>query len=745
MLHNDWVSWWLETGFGKKGHIPWDAKHQSSTWDAFHQVTHSSDGAAKVMCKRCGQILEHPNFARITKDGNKQRQGTSTMKNHLISAGCVRASLGERSNITRFLQPKNMPIADGFSQEKWERELLTLLTVARLPFRLIEHPTFHRLVQMAQSAPKIPEIPSAKTIRRRLQSSVQQQQQQEDILRTLPDDTKISIALDCWTSPFTQAFMAITGYFIDKDWQYREVLLGFEPLHGSHSGANLSSILLDILLKHKIEDRVFAITTDNASNNQTLVDTLQQAISEDTTLIRVPCLAHVIQLSLNELLGHIKACPQNESTETQWTEQRSQSARANITKEDIANTLSNIRNLAIYVNASPQRRETFYNLQGETTKPMPLQDVKTRWNSTFLMLRRAKRLRSFFQPFCDEYERPDMVLDDEEWRQVDYLLFITQPFFDFTVELSKTRDATTYHVFLIYNKLFEHLELSITQLTRKRTTWKRQMLQALQAARKKLDEYFSETDNVRGHLYAITTMLAPANKFQFFQTDDWDDRWRTTYRKSLENHLIVYKDRLAQQPTSPLSLSSGGGISRLDSMVKPKRPRCEVASDELSQYLDSDISPLVFWRENTHRFPTLAALAQDVLSVPATGAGVERLFNTARDICHYSRGRLSATTIQELMMFLCTSKFEIAEEQAEFLQEFFTRDEIEASKEEKESTPNTVSVDPISDTEEEQTHEEGEKEIQGGGDIEVVINHDDDPPLPSNQEESTQIRASPNF
>jgi hypothetical protein len=23
MLYNDWVSWWLETGFGKKGYIPY--------------------------------------------------------------------------------------------------------------------------------------------------------------------------------------------------------------------------------------------------------------------------------------------------------------------------------------------------------------------------------------------------------------------------------------------------------------------------------------------------------------------------------------------------------------------------------------------------------------------------------------------------------------------------------------------------------------------------------------------------
>lgn len=136
--------------------------------------------------------------------------------------------------------------------------------------------------------------------------------------------------------------MAITGYFIDADWRYREVLLGFEPLHGSHTGVNLSVVLLDILKQHKIEDRVFAITTDNASNNQTMVDALQESMSKDVTLIRVPCLAHVIQLSLNELLGYIKACPLNESTETRWNEQRSQSTRANSGKLDIAYTLSKV-------------------------------------------------------------------------------------------------------------------------------------------------------------------------------------------------------------------------------------------------------------------------------------------------------------------------------------------------------------------------------------------------------------------
>lgn len=209
------------------------------------------------------------------------------------------------------------------------------------------------------------------------------------------------------------------------------------------------------------------------------------------------------------------------------------------------------------------------------------------------MLRRAKRLRLIFQHFCDEYERADMALSNEEWRQVDYLLFLTQPFFDFTVELSKTRDATTHHVFLIYNKLFEHLEKSISQLTRKRTSWKRQMLQALQASRKKLDQYYSETDNVRGHLYAISTMLDPINKFQFFQTDDWDDDWRAIYRQSLEDHLSPYKERLNLQPNSSKAPSSIGSQSRLASMLKPNRPHLAVSGDEITQYLDSGMSSLL--------------------------------------------------------------------------------------------------------------------------------------------------------
>ncbi|KGO51221.1 hypothetical protein PEX1_030960 [Penicillium expansum] len=137
-------------------------------------------------------------------------------------------------------------------------------------------------------------------------------------------------------------------------------------------------------------------------------------------------------------------------------------------------------------------------------------------------------------------------------------------------------------------------------------------------------------------------------------------------------------------------------LSRHKSQAKP-------VGDEATQYLDGDpidTEPLQFWKEHQGHFPTIAALIRDILSIPVTSAGVERLFNTARDICHYRRGRMKSETIEELIMFLCTSRFDIKEREAKELERFFSLNEIEAAKEEKDDRLDDIEIDPISDTEE---------------------------------------------
>lgn len=92
-------------------------------------------------------------------------------------------------------------------------------------------------------------------------------------------------------------------------------------------------------------------------------------------------------------------------------------------------------------------------------------------------------------------------------------------------------------------------------------------------------------------------------------------------------------------------------------------------------------------------------------------------------------------------MFLCTSKFDMEEEQFAFLKEFSSRDEIEAVNEEREDTPDQFDLDPISDNEEQDTKEQrGDEDTQHAIISEqAVISDDEVNLLPAPREE---LRAS---
>ncbi|KAG0156960.1 hypothetical protein PDIDSM_4143 [Penicillium digitatum] len=427
------------------------------------------------------------------------------------------------------------------------------------------------------------------------------------------------------------------------------------------------SVLIETLVEHNIEDKVFGLTTDNASNNKTLATALQQALSDDTIITRIPCLAHVIQLSLNQLLARIKAVPLNESAETRWTEKQSRLAQENAKQSQISSTLNKVRYLAIYVNASPQRRETFYNLQTTNIKIVPIQDVKTRWNSTFLMLRRAKRLRAIFSLFCTEYDCEEMLLSEQEWRQIDYLLCITEPFFDYTTQLSKTRDVTAHYVFKIYNKLFDHLERSQAQLRRKR-----------------LDEYYSQADDLRGNIYAISTMLAPVNKFKFFLSSDWDQKWRDTYRLAFEQALVPYQAQVRISSDLQSSLTIAHPSSRLEEMLDGRIYNHE---------------PLLM--KSVNILTAILFLLGRLLSGKSTRLAFRPLLPLREIHSHFQQ------LAQELNASLIPLEIFVT----------IVVDELEAAKEEREEKLSEIEVDPISDTEE----QEDELEDKPGDAIEVVI------------------------
>ena len=61
-------------------------------------------------------------------------------------------------------------------------------------------------------------------------------------------------------------------------------------------------------------------------------------------------------------------------------------------------------------------------------------------------------------------------------------------------------------------------------------------------------------------------------------------------------------------------------------------------------------------------FFIFARIIRDLLIIPAVGIGVERLFNSFRDICYYRKRRLNPDTIRLLIIKLCITRFELAED-----------------------------------------------------------------------------------
>ena len=84
------------------------------------------------------------------------------------------------------------------------------------------------------------------------------------------------------------------------------------------------------------------ITTDNVSNNGTLLGSLQEAIDSlelprSIPVIRILYITYVIQLSLNVLLSQIDANPRNEREEIEWTEREYIARQENRTIVDTLN------------------------------------------------------------------------------------------------------------------------------------------------------------------------------------------------------------------------------------------------------------------------------------------------------------------------------------------------------------------------------------------------------------------------
>ncbi|MBW0547074.1 hypothetical protein O181_086789, partial [Austropuccinia psidii MF-1] len=73
----------------------------------------------------------------------------------------------------------------------------------------------------------------------------------------------VSFTTNTWTSPNMKGYMAVTGHFINQDFNIFSILLGLTEIQGDHSGTSLAEEFWQILERYNLENYIVSITTDN--------------------------------------------------------------------------------------------------------------------------------------------------------------------------------------------------------------------------------------------------------------------------------------------------------------------------------------------------------------------------------------------------------------------------------------------------------------------------------------------------
>jgi hypothetical protein len=184
-----------------------------------------------------------------------------------------------------------------------------------------------------------------------------------------------------------------------------------------------------------------------------------------------------------------------------------------------------------------------------------IQDVKTRWSATVIMLVRAYKLKDVCDHYTKAYSEAKMLnLNPTEWKQIEYLIECTKPFAFFTSIVSTTKEPTIGLVYLVYQLVFDYLEKTLFHLEQKAKCqdreWAGPMHLGCVSAKEKLKKYYDLSYGDLGSLYAIGSLLTPGIKCADFQKDpgmqvddqDWIQIYKGHFRRCYEDQGYAARD-----------------------------------------------------------------------------------------------------------------------------------------------------------------------------------------------------------
>lgn len=438
----------------------------------------------------------------------------------------------------------------------------------------------------------------------------------------------VSLTTDGWSSTATQSFVTHTVHFINDEWQLVNGVLETAIFKGSHTAEKLAECTQQVVQRFGIKrEQVVAVSHDEAANMVAAARILTEEESWESNV----CMAHRLQTAI----------------------------RHGLDLDVVSKLLARGRRLVSHFKHSCIAAEALESkqtqLNASQTPLKVIQDVPTRWNSSFYMLRRLLQLRvALIAVLCDPSVTPkqadrDLLLKDSQWKLAEQLVEILEPFENATTAISGQKYVTLSLLMPIASHLYSAMagECNKQGLA----------TAAKSVARKLKSEMLRKFPDVccpsPMSLSVVCACLDPRFRCLQFLDDEKAEATKEHVKDLLLEHTAAASSLVTPvEPPAKKKPVPTSGLSRL--LSRGASDDSAAGSDsrlkELDIYFkegeaDVDVSPLDWWKVNASRYPHLSQLARRYLSVPATSVPSERIFSAAGRLVTKLRSRLSPSHV----------------------------------------------------------------------------------------------------
>ena len=444
----------------------------------------------------------------------------------------------------------------------------------------------------------------------------------------------ISFTTDTWTADNTiQSYLGITAHWLTDDFSRKSFVISCMPLNDRHTAPNLGAHFLQALEKWNIEHtRCHLVVRDNAAN-------ITKCFT-DLGLSSTGCFAHTVQLAVNEGI---------------------------LSQRYVTDIIATCRRIVGHFKHSSSATSRLHDYQKQLgiANHQLIQDVSTRWNSTYYMMERMLEQRQPLTLYAAENSGVAVLLPNQ-WDVMKNAVGLLGPFEEATKYVSSASVSISETIPLLVGL---RTTLEKTEDDAGVKTMKAALLEAL-SSRFQIDYQ---------PVYTIATVLDPRFKTRFFSQ---------VVSAAVTGEMKTQLAAMHMQTTPPESTSDSARPETSQTTTEQpvqKKPRHAVVKSSLFECLDNLLDsqvtqptqsastpnageveldrylgePLIprtsnmptWWNENRDRFPVLASMARKYLGAPPSSVPSERLFSTAGGVITDQRSRLLPENA-EMLIFL---------------------------------------------------------------------------------------------